>query len=45
MKIQIVNEQDQLVGTKERSELDYSIHIFRTSALWLTNPSGKVLLA
>ncbi len=45
MNIQIVDEQDTLIGTKERSELDYSVDIFRTAALWLTNSKGQVLLA
>ena len=45
MKIQIVNEQDQVIGVKERSELDYSKDIYRVSALWLVNSAGKALLA
>lgn len=45
MKIQIVNERDELVGVKERSEIDYSTDIYRVSALWLTNSRGQALLA
>lgn len=45
MKIQIVDDQDNLIGVKERSELDYSKDIYRVSALWLTNSTGQTLLA
>lgn len=45
MKIQIVNEKDELIGVKERSEIDYGADIYRVSALWLTNSLGQALLA
>src|SRR5688572_21076189 len=45
MKIQIVDEQDQLIGIKERAEVDYRTDIYRVSALWLTNSRGQTLLA
>lgn len=45
MKIQIVNNQDEVIGVKERSEMDYGQDIYRVSALWLTNSKGEVLLA
>lgn len=45
MKIQIVNEQDEIIGTKERGEVDYQTDIYRVSALWLTNSKGQTLLA
>lgn len=45
MKIQIVNEEDELIGVKERSEIDYATDIYRVSALWLTNSFGQALLA
>lgn len=45
MKIQIVDENDQLIGVKERYEVDYKTDIYRVSALWLTNPKGQALLA
>jgi isopentenyl-diphosphate delta-isomerase len=45
MKIQIVNGQDEIIGVKERTEVDYSKDIYRVSALWLTNSSGQTLLA
>lgn len=45
MKIQIVNAQDEVIGVKERTEVDYSNDIYRVSALWLTNSKGQTLLA
>jgi len=45
MKIQIVNKHDELIGTKQRSTLDYTTDIYRVSALWLTNSRGQVLMA
>ncbi len=45
MKIQIVNEQDEIIGVKERSEIDHTTDIYRVSALWLTNSLGQALLA
>ena len=45
MKIQIVNEKDELIGVKERSEVDYLTDIYRVSALWITNSLGQALLA
>jgi isopentenyldiphosphate isomerase len=45
MKIQIVDSQDQLIGVKERSQIDYVVDIYRVSALWITNASGQTLLA
>lgn len=44
MKIQIVNNQDEPVGVKERSEIDYKNDIYRVSALWLMNSKGQTLL-
>lgn len=45
MKIQIVDDQDKLIGVKERTEIDFKIDIYRVSALWLTNSKGQTLLA
>lgn len=45
MKIQIVDAQDNLIGIKERNEIDYKTDIYRASALWLTNSKGQTLLA
>lgn len=45
MKIQIVDDQDNLIGVKESTEIDYQADIYRVSALWLTNSKGQTLLA
>lgn len=45
MKILIVNAQDDVIGAKERTEIDYDRDIYRVSALWLTNTNGQTLLA
>lgn len=45
MKIQIVDNQDSVIGVKERSEIDFAKDIYRVSALWLTNSKGQTLLA
>jgi isopentenyldiphosphate isomerase len=40
----IVDEKDNQIGTKERSDIDES-HIYRASGLWITNSKGEILLA
>ena len=45
MKIQIVDENDNLIGFKERNEIDYQKDIYRVSALWITNSNDEILLA
>lgn len=45
MRIQIVNDQDELIGHKERDKLNHPHDIYRVSALWLTNSRGESLLA
>ena len=44
-RIQIVDENDNLIGHKIRQEMNYDKDIYRSSALWLTNSKGEVLLA
>ncbi len=44
-KTQVVDEKDNVIGHKARSEVDYQADIYRVSALWLTNSKGDVLLA
>jgi isopentenyldiphosphate isomerase len=44
MKMPIVNEQDEIIGIKDRGDLLDS-DIYRVSALWITNSEGKILLA
>lgn len=43
-KIIIVNEDDRIIGYKERGKIE-SHDIYRVSALWLTNSQGQFLLA
>jgi len=43
--IHIVDENDRLIGVKNRAAIGYAKDIYRVSALWLTNPDGYVLLA
>lgn len=45
MAIPIVNEMDEIIGSKERADLDYASDIFRSVGLWITNDSGDILLA
>ena len=45
MNIPIVDEQDTVIGRKDRAEIDYDNDIFRTASLWITNSNGDVLLA
>jgi len=45
MKAQIVDEQDNVIGLKERTEIDHVNDIYRVSSLWVTNPKGEILLA
>jgi isopentenyl-diphosphate delta-isomerase len=45
MIIPVVNLKDEVIGSKERSELDYDQDIFRTASLWITNSKGEILLA
>jgi len=44
-KVQIVDDNDQIIGHKERSEIDDKKDIYRVSSLWLTNSKQEVLLA
>lgn len=45
MLIPIVNEKDDIICHKDRSEIDYSNDIFRTASIWIVNNKGEVLLA
>ncbi|PJC01384.1 MAG: hypothetical protein CO073_03680 [Candidatus Komeilibacteria bacterium CG_4_9_14_0_8_um_filter_36_9] len=40
----IVNESDEIIGSKERGTLALN-DIYRVSALWVTNPKNEILLA
>ena len=43
-KIIIVNENDEMIGLKERAEL-LPEDIYRVATLWITNSKGNILLA
>lgn len=43
-KIVIVNENDEIIGHKERGTLNRA-DIYRVSALWIQNSKGEILLA
>lgn len=43
-KIIIVNNQDEIIGCKDRDALNPQ-DIYRVSALWITNSKGEILLA
>ena len=44
MKIPVVNQQDEIIGYKEKS-LITTDDIYRVSALWITDTTGRILLA
>ncbi len=43
--IQIVDENDQVVGHKDRADVDHQNEVYRVAALWVTNSQGEVLIA
>ena len=45
MRVQLVDENDQLIGHKERSEIDGYADIFRVTALWVMNAKDEILIA
>lgn len=45
MRIPIVNEQDEVLECKEAKDRDPKTEIARTSAIWLMNEIGEVLIA
>lgn len=45
MKIPIVNEQDEIIEHKESKDRDPKTEIARTSAIWLMNENGEVLIS
>jgi isopentenyldiphosphate isomerase len=45
MLMQVVDGNDEYIGDKERSELDFQKDIYRVAALWLTNSANEVLIA
>lgn len=45
MRIPIVNENDEIIGFKERVDIDPGVDIVRSASLWVTNRNGDILLA
>lgn len=45
MRIPIVNEEDEIIGYKERSDIDTEKDLIRATGLWLTDHDGNILLA
>lgn len=43
-KIVIVNEKNEVIGSKERMQV-HAPDIYRTTGLWITNSKGEILLA
>jgi len=44
-KIQVVNDNDEIIGHKDRAKINYKKDIYRITALWITNSKGEVLIA
>jgi isopentenyl-diphosphate delta-isomerase len=44
-KIIIVDDEDNIIGIKEREEVDKKNLRYRCSALWVKNSKGEILLA
>ncbi len=44
-KVQIVDENDNLIGHKPRTEVDFTKDIYRSACIWIENSKGEVLLA
>jgi isopentenyldiphosphate isomerase len=43
--VQLVDEHDRVIGSKERGELDPATDIYRSAALWVKNTAGEILIA
>ena len=44
-RIQIVDEDDNVIDHLEYDKVDYATQIYRVTGLWLTNSKGEILLA
>ncbi|MEO5949783.1 MAG: NUDIX domain-containing protein [Candidatus Saccharimonas sp.] len=42
---QLVDDQDNVIGAKPRSEINYTHDRYRVSGLWLENSAGQILIA
>lgn len=45
MDIPVVNEKDEIIGHKDRADINSSVDIVRSASLWITNYDGDILLA
>ena len=45
MSIPIVNQADEVIGHKDRVDVDPNVDIVRSASLWITNGDGDILLA
>jgi isopentenyldiphosphate isomerase len=45
MSIPVVNQKDEVVGRKDRNDVNPTIDIVRSASLWITNSNGDILLA
>lgn len=45
MNIPVVDENDEIVGYKDRADIDPAVDIIRSASLWITNRNGDILLA
>ncbi|MDO8336014.1 MAG: NUDIX domain-containing protein [Candidatus Saccharibacteria bacterium] len=43
--IQIVDENDVIIGYKPRNQVDYEKDIYRSSVIWIINSDGEALIA
>lgn len=45
MNIPVVNKKDEIIGHKDRADINSSVDIVRSASLWITNHDGDILLA
>jgi 8-oxo-dGTP pyrophosphatase MutT (NUDIX family) len=45
MSIPVVDDKDEIIGHKDRADVNPSVDIVRSASLWITNPNGDILLA
>lgn len=45
LRMHIVDDNDNLLAYKDKSDIDFEHEIYRVSALWLTNKQGEILIA
>lgn len=44
-KTVVVDQYDNIIGSKYRDEIDYKNDIRRSAGIWITNSSGQILIA